>query len=73
MNYATAWFLVSVAGQQWIGPLPQAACQMASATLRAEGVVCKQAARMMSCDVPNRPGAFMACPAFDFPQVTVKP
>jgi hypothetical protein len=47
MNYATAWFLVSIATGQYIGA-------------------------MMGCDVPNRPGTYTACPAFDFPKVTVK-
>jgi hypothetical protein len=72
MNAAT-WFLVWMAGQQYIGPLPETACQKAAVELQAQGVVCKQASTMMGCDVPNRPGSYMACPVFNFPHVTVKP
>jgi hypothetical protein len=73
MNYATAWFLVMVSSGHYIGPLPQAACQAAAVSLRGESVVCRQADRMMVCAVDGRPGAYTACPAFDFPAVTVKP
>lgn len=73
MSYATAWFLVSIGGAQWIGPLSEQGCQAAAPFLRSEGVVCRQANKMMTCAPPNTPGAYMPCPVFDFPQVTVKP
>jgi hypothetical protein len=73
MNYATAWFLVMVSSGHYIGPLPQAACQMAALSLRNEGVVCRQADSIMYCGVDGRPGTGTVCPVFDFPAVTVKP
>lgn len=66
------WFLVLVGGMQYIGPLPQSNCQMAATVLHSEGVICKQAVAMYTCDVPNRPGSYMACPKFEFPEVTKK-
>lgn len=70
-----SWFLVMIATSQWIGPLPQSACQMAAASLRSDGVVCRQASAMALCPVPGTvPGStYMSCPVFDFPQATVKP
>lgn len=74
MDYATVWFLVNIATAQYIGPMPQPACQMASADLRAEGIVCRQASAMKLCPVPGTvPGSnYMACPVFDFPHITQK-
>lgn len=69
------WFLVFMSGVQFIGPLPQASCQMAAADLRAAGVVCREVSAMKACPVPGYPegSTFTACPVFDFPKVTVKP
>jgi hypothetical protein len=73
MNYAAAWFLVMIGGGQYIGPLPQPACQQAANELHGQGVVCRQAVAMTTCPVPGQPAVNMACPVFDFPYVTVKP
>jgi hypothetical protein len=73
MNYAAAWFLVMVSSGHYIGPLPQAACQTAEASLRSEGIVCRRASSMTACGVNGQPGVYTVCPVFDFPVVTVKP
>jgi hypothetical protein len=75
MNYATAWFLVMIGGQQYIGPLGAESCQNAARALQSEGIVCRQAAAMTACPAPGIAGGgtYMACPVFDFPQVTRKP
>jgi hypothetical protein len=73
MNYAAAWFLVSIATGQYIGPLNEAACKAAAVQLVDPAIVCRQASAAMACDVPNRPGTYTACPVFDFPAAKVKP
>lgn len=69
---ASTWFLVFIATQQYIGPLPQASCQAAAVALVGDGIVCRQAAVMTACPVPDRPGSYMPCPLFEFPKVTIK-
>lgn len=73
MTYATAWFLVMIGGSQYIGPISMQSCADAATALRAEGIVCRQASAMTTCKVPGTVNAYMACPVFEFPQVTVKP
>lgn len=74
MTYATAWFLVMIGSSQYIGPISAQGCLDAATALRAEGIVCRHASAMTACPVPGMvPGTYMACPVFDFPQVTVKP
>lgn len=72
MTAAATWFLVFIGGQQWIGPLHEEGCKAAELALHGDGVVCRQATTMQACAVPNQPEVYMACPAFDFPKVTVK-
>jgi hypothetical protein len=73
MSSAAAWFLVSIATGQYIGPISFEICYAVAAQLERAGVVCRQANSMTACEVPNRPGAYMACPIFVSPQVTAKP
>jgi hypothetical protein len=72
MNYALAWFLVAIAGQQYVGPISQSECQQAVQYLATSGIVCRQASAMSICPAPGMAGTYMACPVFDFPQVTIK-
>lgn len=67
------FYLVMIATGAYIGPLPEAACGMAAASLRDSGVVCRRADYLYACAIDGRPGSYAACPHFDFPQVTVKP
>lgn len=65
------WFLVMVATQAYIGPLPEASCNMAAANLRASGGgMC--AGRLKLCLCGRRPGSFTICPIFEFPKVMRK-
>lgn len=67
------WFLVTIGGGQYIGPLPAPECAYAAAILRERGVVCRMASKMTACPVPGTVNSYTACPVFDFPHVTVKP
>jgi hypothetical protein len=73
MTYAAAWFLVSIASQQYIGPISQAECQQAGAALASQSIVCRRASALTACPVPGMPGMYTSCPVFDFPQVTARP
>lgn len=67
------FFLFYIATQAYIGPISQPACQMAAATLRNEGVICRQAISLYSCEVGGRPGTTTICPIFSpLPEVTKK-
>lgn len=72
MSYA-AWFLVSIATGHYLGPFNETACKAAAIQLVDPSIVCRTAGVMTACDMPNRPGTYMACPVFDFPAVKVKP
>jgi hypothetical protein len=66
------FYLVMIATSAYLGPLPEAACSAAAASLRNEGVICRQASIVTACAVDGRPGTYTTCPKFDFPQVTAK-
>jgi hypothetical protein len=73
MNYATAWFLVMIGGQQYVGPLGAESCQNAARALQGEGVVCRQPTATTACRVDGLLATYTLCPVFNFPQVTIKP
>lgn len=64
------WYLVMIATGQYIGPLAQDACLAAAQATASEGIVCRQVQAMTACPVPGHPESYIACPVFDFPQVT---
>ena len=67
------WFLVAWGGLQWIGPLPEHDCRAAAAIVSDQGVTCRAASALITCEVPHVPGSVMTCPVFDFPEVRVSP
>jgi len=67
----TFWFLVTIGTSNWIGPVDEESCKLAVQHLQSVAI-CKEADYMMACAVDDRPGSYMACPHFTYPEVTIK-
>ncbi len=67
------WYLVTIGGLMYIGPIDPAHCKQAAESLRAEGIVCMEPRATVPCRVPGMSeSTYTACPIFGFPEVHTK-
>jgi hypothetical protein len=66
------WYLVTIGGLMYIGPIDPDHCRRAAEALRAEGIVCMEPREMVLCRVPGVDSYSTVCPVFGFPEVRAK-
>ena len=66
-----SWFIVAIGTSNWIGPMDEGSCKLAVQHLQSLAI-CKQSDYMMACAVDGKPGSYIACPHFTYPEVTIK-